>query len=244
MHHDNDIQPHPCCETTGGTELTERKQQGGNRGRQEQLPKPHNSVRDSVCHEALNPSFLGRNEDCNIATSLTPRRCVLPCWAWWAWTWGAWPWPALPMGHARVCACYCSSPASQHPTAHTHAYWWHGFPPKIRFLLILITKSCFTRKVLWHLGSPGTIICQKINGILGFAFQMDNVSVFTLPPEFPFCCSLFTAVLSKVLAGWSAADNQNRERKVSEFQLVSKCLFTSYRADALSEYINMLLLKL
>lgn len=48
---------------------------------------------------------------------------------------------------------------------------------------------------------------------------MDNVSVFRLPPEFPFCCCLFTAVLSRVLAGWSSADKRNREKKILSFNL-------------------------
>lgn len=164
MHHDNYIQPHPCCETTRDTELTKSKQQGGNRGREEQLPKTHNSLHDSVFHEGLNPSFLGSNEDGYVATSLTPRHCLLPCSAWCAWTSGARPWPALPVGaawgHARVCACYCNmqlfcqpAPRSICTTGSSYAHWWHGFLPKIRFLLIMITKAALQGKYfgIWAL---------------------------------------------------------------------------------------------
>lgn len=150
MHHDNYIQSHPCCETMGGTELTERKLQGGNRGREEQLPKPHNSMHDSVFHEALNLSFLGRNENCDIATSLT------------AGTAAALLSLALPVGSAwgHVCACHCSMQLSCQPaprsicTAQSNsAYWWHGFLPNIGFLLIMITKAALQGKYfgIWAL---------------------------------------------------------------------------------------------
>lgn len=147
---------------------TQSWQRGNNREAtgEEQLPKSHSSVHDSVFHEALNPSFLGRNEDCKVATALTPRHCLLPCSARGAWTLGARPWPALPMGGAMAmgsCPCLCLLlqhaallPAStpQHTTAQSnYAYWWHGFLPSIRFLLIMITKAALQRKYfgIWDL---------------------------------------------------------------------------------------------
>lgn len=158
MHHDNYIQPHPCCDTTGDIELTERKQQGGNGGREEQLPKPHNSVHDSVFHEALNPSFLGRNEDCDIATSLTPRHCLLPCSAWHSWTQERGHGQLCTWAHACACPCnmqlFCQpAPLSICTAQINDAHWWHGFLPRMRFLLIMITKAVLQGKYfgIWAL---------------------------------------------------------------------------------------------
>lgn len=149
---------------------TQSWQKGNNREAigEEQLPKSHNSMHDSVFHEALNPSFLGRNEDCNVAASLTARLCLLPCSGQCAGTSGAGLGPALPMGGVRTmgsCPCLClllphaallqPASCSMCTAWSNYAYWWHGFLPRIRFLLIIIAKAALQGSTLafglfWH----------------------------------------------------------------------------------------------
>lgn len=64
------------------------------------------------------------------------------------------------VGSCWVCAWYCNTQLFCQPAPHStcttqsnYAYWWHGFLSKIRFLLIMITKTALQGKYfgIWAL---------------------------------------------------------------------------------------------
>lgn len=164
MHHDSYIEPHPCYETTEHTELTEGKQQGGNRGRAaSQISQLHAWLSLSQSPKSIY-HFWGEMKIVMLLHHWLPGTACCPaqhgvhgedsCGQLCPWV-GSWPW-----GHVCVCACYCNMQLFCQPAPHStctawsnYAYWWHGLLPKIRFSLIKITKTALQGKYfgIWAL---------------------------------------------------------------------------------------------